>query len=276
MPMISIKNLSFSYGKLKVFENFSLDVPEGEVCLITGINGVGKSTLLRLMAKVLHPAAGEIIFDEKMGQDPRQKIGFISDILSLYDSLTVAQSIEFHKSVYNLSRFDDSLIRHTKIGLGQKIKELSPGQKTIFHLSLILSTEPEILLIDEIIHSIDAYLRRIFLEQLIQLQSERQLTIIMVNLNFHDIEHMVERVILLKAGKISVDEKIEALKAKVKKVISETPPQSVPVLSQIDFSDHSEFFVYPYEDKLKDKIEGEVVDMDLTEIVSAFIGGEYA
>jgi ABC-2 type transport system ATP-binding protein len=274
--MISIKNLSFSYGKLKVFENFSLDVSEGEVCLITGINGVGKSTLLRLMAKVLRPAAGEIIFDEKMGQDPRQKIGFISDILSLYDSLTVAQSIEFHKSVYNLSRFDDSLIRHTKIGLGQKIKELSPGQKTIFHLSLILSTEPEILLIDEIIHSIDAYLRRIFLEQLIQLQSERQLTIIMVNLNFHDIEHMVERVILLKAGKISVDEKIEALKAKVKKVISETPPQSVPVLSQIDFSDHSEFFVYPYEDKLKDKIEGEVVDMDLTEIVSAFIGGEYA
>ena len=274
--MISIKNLSFSYGKLKVFENFSLDVSEGEVCLITGINGVGKSTLLRLMAKVLHPAAGEIIFGEKMGLDPRQKIGFISDILSLYDSLTVAQSIEFHKSVYNLSRFDDSLIRHTKIGLGQKIKELSPGQKTIFHLSLILSTEPEILLIDEIIHSIDAYLRRIFLEQLIQLQSERQLTIIMVNLNFHDIEHMVERVILLKAGKISVDEKIEALKAKVKKVISETLPQSVPVLSQIDFSDHSEFFVYPYEDKLKDKIKGEVVDMDLTEIVSAFIGGEYA
>jgi len=274
--MISIKDLSFSYGKLKVFENFSLDVPEGEVCLITGINGVGKSTLLRLMAKVLRPAAGEIIFDEKMGQDPRHKIGFISDILSLYESLTVAQSIDFHKSVYNLSKFDDSLIRHTKIGLDQKIKELSSGQKTIFHLSLILSTEPEILLIDEIIHSIDAYLRRVFLEQLIQLQSERQLTIIMVNLNFHDIEHMVERVILLKSGKIAVDEKIEALKAKVKKVISATKPQSTPVLSQIDFTDHSEFFVYPYDSKIKEQIEGEVVDMDLTEIVSAFIGGEYA
>ncbi len=274
--MISIKDLSFSYGKLKVFENFNLDVPEGEVCLITGINGVGKSTLLRLVAKVLRPAAGEIIFDEKMGQDPRQKIGFISDILSLYESLTVAQSIEFHKSVYNLSRLDDSLIRHTKIGLGQKIKELSTGQKTILHLSLILSTEPEVLLIDEIIHSIDAYLRRVFLEQLIQLQSERQLAIIMVNLNFHDIEHIVERVILLKSGKIAVDEKIEDLKAKVKKVISATPPQAVPVLSQIDFTDHSEFFVYPYEEKLKSKIEGEIADLDLTEIVSAFIGGEYA
>lgn len=274
--MLTIKDLSFNYGKLKVFKNFNLHVPEGQVCLITGINGVGKSTLLRLIAGVLRPAKGEIILSEKMGESPKYKLGFISDILSLYESLTVAQLIDFHKSVYNLSQYDDYLIRHTKIGHKQKIKELSKGQKTILHLSLILSAEPELLLIDEIIHSIDAYLRRIFLEQLIQLQEQRKLTIIMVNLNFHDIEHMVERVILLKSGQIAVDEEIDALKAKVKKIVSAVPPQSLPVLSQIDYSDHSEFFVYPYKEELKEKIEGEVVDLDLTEIVSAFIGGEYA
>ena len=48
--MIEIRGLSFSYGKTKVFRNFDLSIPEGQVCLITGINGVGKSTLLRLMA----------------------------------------------------------------------------------------------------------------------------------------------------------------------------------------------------------------------------------
>jgi ABC-2 type transport system ATP-binding protein len=273
--MIDIKNLSFSYGKIKVFKDFNLNVPEGQVCLITGINGVGKTTLLRLIAGVLKPAGGEIVYAEKMGDDPRRKIGFISDKLSLYESLTVAQAIRFHKSVYGLSQFDDSLIRHTKIAPGQKIKELSSGQKTIFHLSLILSIEPEVLLIDEIIHSIDAYLRRIFLEQLIKLQSERSLTLIMVNLNFHDIEHLVERVILLKSGQIAVDEKIDTLKAKVKKVISATPPESLKVLSQIDYSDHSEFFVYPYNEEYEEQIEGEIVNLDLTEIVSAFIGGEY-
>jgi len=274
--VIDIKNLSFSYGKIKVFKNFNLNVPEGQVCLITGINGVGKTTLLRLIAGVLKQAGGRIVYNEKMGEDPRRKIGFISDILSLYESLTVAQAIDFHKSVYGLSQFDESLIRHTKIAPRQKIKELSSGQKTIFHLSLILSIEPEILLIDEIIHSIDAYLRRFFLEQLIKLQSQRSLTIIMVNLNFHDIEHIVERVILLKSGQIAVDEKIDTLKAKVKKIISVSPPQIMPVVSQIDFTGHSEFFVYPYEEKYKEQLEGEVVDLDLTEIVSAFIGGEYA
>lgn len=274
--MLAIRDLSFSYGKLKVFRNFNLEVPQGEVCLITGINGVGKSTLLRLIAGVLRPGGGKIVFGEKPGDDPRRKIGFISDILSLYESLRVSQAIDFHKSVYCLSRFDDSLIRHTKISHKQRIKELSTGQRTIFHLSLVLSIEPEILLIDEIIHSIDAYLRKIFLEQLIQLLSQRRLTVIMVNLNFHDIEHIVERVILLKSGEIAVDEKIEALKAKVKKIVSVTPPSSLPVVSQVRYSDHSEYFVYPYSEEYKEQVGGEVVDLDLTEIVSAFIGGEYA
>lgn len=274
--MLEIRDLSFSYGKTRVFENLNLQIPDSQVCLITGINGVGKSTLLRLIAGVLRPAQGEIVFGEKIGDEPRRKIGFISDVLSLYESLTVDKVIDLHRSVYKLSLFDNSLIKHTKIEYDQRIRELSSGQRTILHLSLILSTEPEILLIDEIIHSIDAYLRKIFLEQLVQLLTSRHITVVMVNLNFHDIEHLVERVILLKAGEVAVDDDIEALKAKVKKVISANPPENMNILSQIDYSNHSEFFVYPFDEKSRGSIEGEVVDLNLTEIVTAFIGGEYA
>ena len=160
--------------------------------------------------------------------------------------------------------------------LTQKIKELSIGQRTILHLSLILSVKPEILLIDEIIHSIDAYLRKVFLEQLIQLLSERKLTIIMVNLNFHDIEHMVDRVILLKDGKIAVDEEIESLKEKVKKVISAELPPELPVITRSSRPGSPEFFVYPFAEEHREQIDGEVVDLNLTEIVTAFIEGEYS
>jgi ABC-2 type transport system ATP-binding protein len=274
--MIEVRGLSFSYGKTNVFKDFDLGIPVGQVCLVTGINGVGKSTLLRLMAGVLRPDKGEIRYDARLGADPRRKVGFVSDALSLYESLTVAEAIAFHKSVYGLSSFDDSLVRHTKIGSGQKVRELSAGQRTLLHLSLILSLEPEVLLVDEIIHSIDAYLRRIFLEQIVQLLSKRRLTVVMVNVNFYDIEHLIERVILLKSGEIAVDENIEDLKAKVKKIVSQKPPAAMNVLSRIDYADHSEFFVYPYQDRLRETIEGDVFDLNLTEIVSAFIGGEYA
>ena len=105
--MITIKNLSFKYGKLEVYNNFNLHVPEGQSCLITGINGVGKSTLLRLIAGVLLPDAGKVEYNHKLGDMPKKKIGFISDKLSLYESLSVDNSIELHKSVFGINKFDD-------------------------------------------------------------------------------------------------------------------------------------------------------------------------
>lgn len=274
--MITIKNLSFSYEKVKIYDHFNLHIPGGQSCLVTGINGVGKSTLLRLIIGVLEPDEGEISFSPQMGEVPKRKIGFISDRLSIYESLSVAQAIELHQSVYGVSSFDDSLIKHTKIRKDQKIRELSIGQRTILHLSLILSVEPEVLLIDEIIHSMDAYLRKFFLEQLIELLSRRRVTLIMVNVNFHDIEHMVDRVILLKDGKIAVDEAIENLKEKVKKVVCPGVPANLPVLSQSGYPDRPDFFIYPFKEEYREQITGEVIDLNLTEIVTAFIGGEYA
>ena len=274
--MIEIKNLSFKFGKLRIFDNFNLEIPKGEVVLITGINGVGKTTLLRLIAGVLKPLKGEIKFSNEISNDPRRCIGFISDKLSLYESLTVSQAIDFHKSIYGISNFDDFLIKFTKIKKGQKLKQLSIGQRAIFHLTLILSTNPKILLIDEIIHSIDVYLRNIFIKELIKLISEKMVTVVLVNLNFYDIENILDRVILLKNGKIAVNEKIDTLKTKVKKLISTNSTKSLPVISQIDYLDHSEYFIYPYKENYRKKFDGEVIDLNLTEIVSAFIGGEYA
>lgn len=274
--MITVKNLSFRYEKVKIFAGFNLHIPGGQSCLVTGINGVGKSTLLRLIAGVLEPDEGGIIFSPKMGDVPKGKIGFISDKLSIYESLSVARGIELHQSVYGGSTFDDSLIKHTKIRRDQKIKELSIGQRTILHLSLVLSAEPELLLIDEIIHSMDAYLRKFFLEQLIELLSRRRVTLVMVNVNFHDIEHMVDRVILLKDGEIAVDEAIDDLKEKVKKVVCQGPPENFPILSQSGHPDRPDYFIYPFKEEHRQQIDGEVEDLNLTEIVTAFIGGEYA
>lgn len=274
--MIKIRDLSFRYGKATIFDRFNLDIAEREVTLITGINGVGKSTLLRLIAGVLKPASGKVIFHEKMGKDPRGYIGFISDTLSLYENMTVARAIDLHCSVYKINDFDDRLLKRTKINSHQKIKELSVGQRTIFHLNLIIATEPKLLLIDEIIHSIDVYLRGVFLKELIKMLSEKDVTVIFVNLNFRDIENLLDRVIMLKNGEIAVDEHIEDLKAKVKKVVSTEPPNGLPVLFQVEYSHHHEHYIYPFTEDFRDQVNGEIVDLDLTSIVNAFIGGEYA
>jgi ABC-type multidrug transport system ATPase subunit len=276
--MIKIKNLTFGYGRGKrpLFQSFNLEIQQGETVLITGINGAGKTTLLRLLAGVLLPRSGSLEFSPQLGKDPRARIGFISDKVRLYEDMTLAAAIRYHSSIYSVSRFDRSLLDKTRLTLDKKIKNLSAGQRLIFHLSLILSAQPDILLIDEVIHSIDAYLREMFLNSLLELMAQRQVTVIMVNLNFHDIEKIPQRVILLRDGEIAVDESIEQLKQKVKKVVTANElTAGVPILFSTVYGDTYEYYVYPFEDRFREVLEGEIRDLNLNDIIKAFIGGQY-
>ena len=275
--MVTIRNLQFGYNKKLIFNHFNFQVQPGHVCLVTGINGVGKSTLLRLIAGVLKPQQGQIEYDPRLGASPRNKIGFISDSLSIYENLRVDRLIDLHLSVFNVKQFDDTLVRHTRISLRDKVRDLSKGQRTILHLSLILSTHPELLLIDEVIHDLDAYLRKLFLDEVIRHLTEREVTVIFVNVNFHDIESMVDRVVLLKDGAIAVDESIDILKEKVKRVLlAEDLPEGVPCIFSVSRENFTEYFLYPYDEKWGQSLPAEVTSLNLNDIVAAFIGGEYA
>lgn len=275
--MIKLKNIGFSYGRQRVLDGLSLEVGKGEAVLITGINGTGKTTLLRVMAGVLLPQSGTVEFSEDLGNDPRQKIGFISDRMKLYEDMTLSRAIEFHCSNFGLevAQYDMSLLEKTKLTLDKRVEDLSVGQRAIFHLSLILSTEPELLLIDEVIHSIDAYLREMFLDTLVDVMVKRTVTLVMVNLNYHDIEKLPQRVVLLKDGKVAVDETMDDLKRKVKKVVSQEDPGELPVLFSREWGGSTEYYIYPYDESAGQSIAGEVSDLNLNDIIKAFIGGEY-
>ncbi len=272
--MIRISNLSFSYGKQPLFKGFNLEIHRNQTLLITGINGVGKSTLLRLIAGVLLPKEGEITYEGESIYKIKKRIGFISDSMSLYNDMKVSEIISFHMNMFGIEEFHDSLIKHTKISYSQTVGKLSIGQRVLLHLNLILSQNPDIILIDEVLPSIDAYLRDLFLNELLNVISKREVTVVMVNLNFYDIENIVDRVILLKNGLIAVDEPIDVLKCRVKKLICEKPPENLPVIFNQRFGDNFESFIYPFDNE-KDKIKGELVELDLTDIIKAFIGGEY-
>jgi ABC-type multidrug transport system ATPase subunit len=107
------------------------------------------------------------------GPDRGARLALYPTTLSLYGSLTVGQAIRFHQDVYGIRMFDENLIHHTKIEKARKSRASPPASARFSTLSLILSTEPDILLIDEVIHSIDAYLRKLFLDHLISLISRR-------------------------------------------------------------------------------------------------------
>ncbi len=271
--IVEVENLRVNIGKKTILNNVDLQLQKGEAVVIAGRNGSGKTTLLKCLAEVIYPDEGHIHYS---GSVSRDKIGFISDQVSLLENLSLQQGIDFHKDVYGIKDFDDTLLRELNLNLTQKIKNLSAGERILFHLSLILAQKPEILLVDEIIHAIDPYLREQFLEAVIDLLERNQTTLVMVNHTFSEIEKIPERVLIMEKGQFIMDEKSETLGKKLKKVVIESEiPEKIPCIFKRELTQLKEYFIYPFTENLKDKYSLDFKDANLNEIIKAFIGGQY-
>lgn len=272
--IVEVENLKVSIGRKTVLDNIHIQFQKGESVVIAGKNGAGKTTFLKCLANVILPDQGRIVFSDKVSPE---KMGYISDQLSLFENYTVKQGIDFHSAVYQIEDFDFTLINELKLNLNQKIKNLSAGERTLYHLGLILAQKPEILFIDEIIHVIDPYLREKFLEAVIDLIDRCQTTVVMVNHTFSEIEKIPDRVLVMEKGQFILDEKTESLGEKLKKVVAkEEIPEEVPCIFKREASYLKEYFIYPFDEELRKKFPNDYKDINLNEIIKAFIGGQYA
>jgi ABC-2 type transport system ATP-binding protein len=272
--VITINDLSMSFGKKKVLDRVNVRFERGEAVLVAGNNGAGKSTLLRCIAGVYFPGSGVI---QLAAAITKKKVGLISDKKSLFEHFTLKEGIDFHSRVFNVEKFDDSLIKQLNLDMTQKIKELSNGERALYHLSLLFSQKPDILLVDEIIHAIDPYLRELFLEGVIELIDQLNTTVIMVNQVFYEMGRIPERVLIMENGQFVLDEKTEDLHRKIRKIVTgKEISQDIPVIFKKDTSVFSEYYVYPFTGEMETTYDYEFREVDLTEIVKSFIGGYYA
>ncbi len=273
--MIRMSNLSFAYGEREVLKDFNLELSAGETVMITGPNGIGKSTILRLLAGVLIPQTGEIDHGYPQGTDPRLKTAFLPDSLSFYRSMTPLEAAKFHAGIFGTEPSSLELAKKAGVDVNRHICELSVGQRVLVQMAIILSTRPELILIDEVLHSVDPYLRDILFRELIEVMENSSPTVVMVNLNYHDIEHLADRVIFLGSDGIRLDESVDDLKAKTRRIISEEISPEYPVLLTENVMGKKHHIVYPFEMRSGEITDENLREMDLTEIMTAFMGGEY-
>jgi ABC-type multidrug transport system ATPase subunit len=272
--ILYVSGLKVKIGKKTILDGIEVGFSRGECVLIAGANGAGKSTFLKCLAGVILPDKGDVSYTDGIGPE---KIGFISDRLSLFENFTVKQGIDFHTRVFGIESFDTTLIDELRFDPAQRIKHLSAGERTLFNLSLVWSQQPQVLLIDEIIHVIDPFLRDKFLEAVIDLMDRCGTTVFMVNHTFSEIERIPERVLVMADGRFIVDEKSDVLAAKLKKVIlNKEIPGEVPLIFSKEAVGTLEHYVYPFGLELKERFPFEYIDVDLNEIIKAFIGGQYA
>ena len=280
-PIVEVRDLSLSFSRKKVIDGLSVSFQKGEWAVIAGRNGVGKSTFLRCLAGVLLPDSGQVIRSQEA---PANKTGFISDALSLFEDWTVERAIAFHCRVFAIAEFDDRLLKRLGLSRKERIRKLSAGERAVLHLSLVLSQKPSLLLVDEVMHMLDPYIRELFIEALIEhlapssgtSRAGQQATVLTVNHTFSEIEKIPERVLVMDDGKFVIDQTSEALRGLMKKVVAPGPlPETLPCFFSKTDGIYKEYYIYPVREELRREHALDFQDIALAEIVKAFIGGGY-
>ncbi|MEN8222211.1 MAG: ATP-binding cassette domain-containing protein [Acidobacteriota bacterium] len=271
--LLELKNVSVNYGRKAAVKNLSARFNPGETVLIAGRNGAGKSTLLKTLGQLIRPDSGSIDYKGVT----RESMGLITDKMSLFQELSLEEGIRFHCETFGIDKFNSEILDHLGIGKKEKISTLSSGERALYHLSLLIAQKPELLLIDEVFHLADPYIRDVFIESLISLIDETGTSLVMINHTFSETGKIPERVIIMDEGEIIIDEKRDLLLGKVKKVSTEMPEQlDLPVFFSRNTPFGSESFIYPYEEGMKISKNHYIEDIGLDEIIKAFLGGRYA
>jgi ABC-2 type transport system ATP-binding protein len=271
--ILETRKLSVRYGRKYALRDLTVAFAPGEAVIIAGSNGAGKSTLLRCLAGVVFPDKGKIIYGPGLN---KTKIGFISDKLSLYENWTLREAWQFHKKEFGITTAERPAIEGFSLDDKRRIKSLSVGERTLFQLTLLLAQRPAVLLIDEVVHGLDPFLREKFLETVIGAMDELKTAVVMVNHILSDTSQIPERIVVMDGGRIILDERREDLLVRVKKIRGDAPlPADWPILFETASEYRRERYIYPFPADARPEPALEIEDIGLDEIVKAFIGGAY-
>jgi ABC-2 type transport system ATP-binding protein len=221
---ISLKNINFNYGNLKVINDVSLEIPKGISFGLLGSNGAGKTTLIRLMVGLLKPAGGSILC---LGKPPSpasaRNIGYMPQLPSLYTELTVRQNIDFFAHIYGLkdskerSQRVDEVIKLVDLWPKRNVSvtQLSGGMKQRVSLGCAIAHKPPLLFLDEPTVGLDPELRVHFWEYFESLTKAGN-TLIISSHTMDDAAHC-QQLVFMRDGKIIAGGAPAQLKAAVGK-----------------------------------------------------------
>jgi iron complex transport system ATP-binding protein len=217
-PLIRARHLDFAYSSLPAVIDASLDLPRGAMGALIGANGSGKSTLIRLLAGLLEPASGEVIFNDvplvNLGARERAKrIAYVPQSTATIFPFTALEVVLTGRSPYS-GRFRFESLRDEEIALAalealdaahlaaRHVTELSGGERQLVTVARALAQEPEVMLLDEPASALDLKHRTQLARALRRLRDERGITVLMITHDLMLLDAAADLVFALKCGRV--------------------------------------------------------------------------
>lgn len=223
-PVLAAEELTVRYGRRQVFADVSFSLPVGSVFALLGRNGSGKTSLVRCLLGHQRPTRGRgVVFGEEVWSRRRgimQRVGVLPEEPDAPSGMTARQLSDFCGRVY--TRWDglavEARLERFEVPLGTPFAQLSRGERGAVMLSLCLGHTPELLILDDPTLGLDAVVRRALFEELIGELADRGTTVFVTSHDLSGIESLADRVGMLHGGRLVVDEPIDALKHRFRRL----------------------------------------------------------
>ena len=205
--MVELRNISKSFSSKKVLRDVNLKLEKGKVYGLFGPNGVGKTTLLKIMAGYNKKTSGEyLIDDQEFTYKDKNNITFISDKEIFYGWMKVRDAVLYYKDFFE--DFDEEkcekLLNLMKLEMEEKINILSKGMKARLKVALAISRNAKIYLLDEPLGGLDPVSRKIIMDSIKTLMNKDGILIITSHL-INDVSDMIDHVLFISEGEIILD-----------------------------------------------------------------------
>jgi ABC-2 type transport system ATP-binding protein len=224
--VVEVRQLLVRYGgnPKPTLEEISFSVPKGSVYALLGRNGAGKSSLVRCLLGQQKPTAGGcFLFGEDVWKNRARlmaKVGVVPEDPDAPPSMTARQLSAFCAKVYSSWNAQSVEARLARFGVPARTPygSLSKGQRALVALALSLASSPELLVLDDATLGLDAVARRAFFEELVGELADRGTTVLLTSHDLAGVESMAMRVGMLKGGRLILDEDLEALKGRFRRL----------------------------------------------------------
>jgi len=218
--MITTKNITKYFGLFQALKDVSFEINKGEIVGFLGQNGAGKTTLMRILTSYLPASSGTVMIDgddiAKNSLTIRQKIGYLPETPPLYMNMTVKDYLKFAAEIKDIPvkqrlRQLDKVLEECQIEdvKDKTIATLSKGYKQRVGIAQAIIHEPKLLILDEPTSGLDP-IQNLQVRKLIK-NLKDQRTVILSTHILSEIEQIAQRVLIIKAGQVIVDESLEVL-----------------------------------------------------------------
>jgi ABC-2 type transport system ATP-binding protein len=226
---ISMSGVSKKY-RYFALDKIDLDVPEGQIMGLIGPNGAGKSTTIRILLGLVHQDAGEVrVLGRAMPREQvaaKWDIGFASEDMQLYDSMTLAWHMGFIQSIYPGwdAAYAQVLLKRFDLRAEQKIKGLSHGQRVKAMLLLVFARRPKLLVLDEPTTGLDPVARHEILRELTAVMRDEGRSVLFSSHHTQDVEQISDQITFIDRGRIIDSMDKETYLERWRRLRLEVPP----------------------------------------------------